>query len=148
MPFSYTLVFLQAGKHRLFLNILLFGKLLIPILKSSAWILPSAQPVPPGSYPLSSCKTVNSLKMLPYFSLRFIYIPIDCNKKIAYHQRNLYKVLVAFAENNVNFRLTSLILSYFRSLCHKGRRPTTEIVGRLILYEIMSSPNQLIVRFT
>lgn len=27
MPFSYTLVFLQAGKHRLFLNILLFGKL-------------------------------------------------------------------------------------------------------------------------
>ena len=34
---------LQAGKHRLFLNILLFGKLLFPTYLQPGWILPKAR---------------------------------------------------------------------------------------------------------
>ena len=37
MLFYCTSVILQAGKHRLFLNILLFGKLPVPILKQFVW---------------------------------------------------------------------------------------------------------------
>ena len=41
---------LQAGKHRLFLNILLFGKLPFPILISFVGIHPFFLPVPPVSF--------------------------------------------------------------------------------------------------
>ena len=76
MPFSYTLVFLQAGKHRLFLNILLCGKLRFPIWRrpgdspaAAVQALPRYSPAP--------CEAQRAfLQISPYrsffFHLRFV----------------------------------------------------------------------------
>ena len=65
MPFSYTLVFLQAGKHRLFLNIFLCGKLQVPISRPPVCWPPSSLQIPPERDPPSSEASEFSL-IIPY----------------------------------------------------------------------------------
>ena len=59
----------QAGKHRLFLNILLFGKLLIPIWRRPVSIPPSVRQTAPVSNFVFFLSIVNSLKNSYYFLL-------------------------------------------------------------------------------